>query len=43
MGLLQTRASPEAERLEHLDSPAGNAVSLPETERTGLQIDDPGC
>src|SRR5206468_10968757 len=41
MGLLQ-HAVAEAERLEHLHGPAGNAVSLPEQQRTGLLLDDPG-
>ncbi len=32
----------EAESLEHLHGPAGNAVGLAEQQRAGLLIDDPG-
>jgi hypothetical protein len=32
----------ETERLEHLHCAARDAVSLPETQRTGFLVDDPG-
>ena len=31
----------KSERLEHLDRAAGNAIRLPEFQRSGLSFDDP--